>query len=168
MAHIQSVLQQCNPFIRIYQTARQTLDHQENNPDFCVRIHFDPTVDQCRYNAPTANEIAAVLPGPGDEQNDGRDIILCLRGGGLQRIKYGSPGYLPLHYTLLYPNGDLGWHWDMSLRGSGQTEDDGGEPDEDRRLTAHRYHAYRIHYRDWNNGLLFFGGRLFQQYLVDV
>ena len=125
-------------------------------------------MDQRRYNAPTANEIAAVLPGPGDERHGGRDIIVHLRGGGLQRISYGSPGYIPLHYTLLYPNGDLGWHWDMLLQGRGQAEDDGGELDENGRLTAHRYHAYHIHYREQHNGLLFLGGRLFQQYLVDV
>ncbi|KIJ22471.1 hypothetical protein M422DRAFT_197125, partial [Sphaerobolus stellatus SS14] len=103
MARIQTILQQCNPFIRIYQTARQILDTGADKADFSVRIHFDPTVDQRRYNAPTANEIAAVLPGSGDERHDGRDIILRLRGGGLRRIKYGSPGYIPLHYTLLYP-----------------------------------------------------------------
>ncbi|CAG8614963.1 6624_t:CDS:2 [Gigaspora rosea] len=42
-----------------------------------------------------------------------RDIILRLRGGPLECIHEGHPAYLPLHYVLLFPYSELGWHSEL-------------------------------------------------------
>ncbi|KAI9451440.1 hypothetical protein F5148DRAFT_1290133 [Russula earlei] len=63
------------------------------------------------YNAPDAaiNEIAAIIPGDGDEPRHSQDIILHLREGPLQRISDTHPFYPSLRYVLLFPTGQLGW-----------------------------------------------------------
>ena len=42
------------------------------------------------------------------------DLVLQLRGGGLQRISDLNPKAMPLHFTLLFVNGTYGW--DQFLR----------------------------------------------------
>ncbi|KAJ4481103.1 hypothetical protein J3R30DRAFT_3464391, partial [Lentinula aciculospora] len=58
---------------------------------------------------PSADEVAVVLPGPGTA-TDHRDIILQCKEGPLKRIYETNPAYAPLHYVLLFPRGELGWH----------------------------------------------------------
>jgi hypothetical protein len=48
-----------------------------------------------------------------DERPQGvRDIVLQLRreGNNLECINKCHPAYLPLHYVLLFPYGELRWH----------------------------------------------------------
>jgi hypothetical protein len=78
MRFLQHMLQQCNPFINIYKTAKDLLQENRHIPEMAVRIHFDASKDQRCYNAPTASEIAAILPGQVDQQHDGHDIIVHL------------------------------------------------------------------------------------------
>ncbi|KAF7143823.1 hypothetical protein RHSIM_Rhsim05G0183800 [Rhododendron simsii] len=58
--------------------------------------------------------------GDGTKASGLRDIILHLKGNnGLMRINECHPAYLPLHYVLLFPQGELGWdpdfkQWDVS------------------------------------------------------
>jgi hypothetical protein len=68
-----------------------------------------------RYNLPTVNdEVAAIIPGDGSEEwSDHRDIVLRLNGGGLKHISHLHPSYASLHYVLLFPNGEDGWHTDI-------------------------------------------------------
>ena len=77
-----------------------------------VRLHAEHTQDLRRYNLPTANdEVAAIIPEDGSEvRSDSHDIILRLRGGGLRRISQIHPSYSTLHYVLLFPHGEDGWH----------------------------------------------------------
>ena len=186
MRKLQDIILQYNPWIRIYHTAKEILEKQPRTADMAVAIHFVPGTDQRCYNAPTSTEIAAILPGQGDEQTDGQDIVVQLRGGDLKRIHHGSPAYIPLHYTLIYPKGDQGWHYHMTLaqgqesRGPAHNSDDNNEGESEdgsenehggrgrNQLSCARYHAYRIHWREQQNGLLLMAGKLFQQYVVDA
>jgi len=114
---LQEMMQACNRFVHLY---RQALERLRDQPDGGInvqaRLTYKPHTDRRRYNIPTGNEIAIVLPGEGMAE-DGRDIILQLKGGGLQRIREYSPTYIPLHYVLLFPRGELGWHSNIPLQG---------------------------------------------------
>ena len=46
----------------------------------------------------------------GSEVSGMRDIVIHLRGNHeLMRVSECHPAYLPLHYVLLFPHGELGW-----------------------------------------------------------
>lgn len=66
-------------------------------------------VDQWRYNLPTAaGEVAALLPG--EPVAGPRDIVIQTTDGQLQRISESNAAYEPLHFPLMVPAGDAGWH----------------------------------------------------------
>jgi hypothetical protein len=119
-------------------------------------ITLQAGADRRRYNLPTVEEVAAIIPGHSSEDvQQHRDIVLRLKGGGLQRISHLHPLYSPLHYVLLFPHGDQGWHKDMTLPNG-------------RRLTQRLYYAYCLFPRPDRPLSLFYFGRLFQQYVVDA
>lgn len=163
MADLQDMLDHHHPFIPLYKQAHTILSekppHEAQNLHVVLRLKEG--TDQRRYNLPTINELAAVIPGDGTEvRSDHRDIILRLRGGGLKRISQLNASYAPLHYVLLFPRGELGWHMHMQLQNvSDRTR---------QRLTMAKHHCYRLFPRATEpNVTLFQAGRLFQQYVVD-
>ena len=99
--------------------------------------------DLRRYNLPTANnEVAAIIPGDSSEEHSNhRDIILRLRGGGLQRISHLNPSYSSLHYVLLFPHGEDGWHPEI-LAQFGPNGKHGAQY-----VSQRCYYAYRLHPR---------------------
>ena len=96
------------------------------------------------------------------------DIILCLRADEhlYARIDDGHPTYSPLHYVLLFPNGDHGWHCD--LYHSPQHVRSRSVSRNLRHVTQTEYSAFRLHTHALEYSTIHRGGRLFQQYVVDM
>ena len=116
-----------------------------------------------RYNLPTVDEVAAIIPGTGEEDVDyNRDIVLRYKHGGLRHVSHINPLYHPLHYVLLFPKGDQGWHKQIEIvqlaHGTARIP----------HVTQTCYFAFHLHPRPMEPSDLFRGGRLFQQYLVDA
>jgi hypothetical protein len=143
-------------------------DAPPNQRDLLLRIHVNIQQDQRQYNAPVVDEIAAIIPGDGTDADNTRDIILHRVGGPLQRISEIHPAYTPLHYVLLFPYGECGWHVGIPLhdaQGAHEGEDHDEEHDDDneepglavvqrRKVTkvSHtRFHAYRLFKREIQN-----------------
>src|SRR5882762_11746694 len=108
MSVLHAMLLQHNPYVQMYKQAHQFLrekpEEEQHNVRLCITV--DPNTDLRRYNAPTVNEIAAIIPGGGEEHvHLHRDIVLHLHGGGLTRISHLHHSYTPLHYVMLFPNG---------------------------------------------------------------
>ncbi|OAX31339.1 hypothetical protein K503DRAFT_703857 [Rhizopogon vinicolor AM-OR11-026] len=164
---IHDILWNYHPFAQLNKQAYQVMREKppEEHPHVFVRIHFQEGTDGRRYNLPAANEIAAVIPGDGSEDvSDNRDIILRLQGGQLQCISHLSPFYATLHYVLLFPRSEEGWHLDIPL----QIDEDGRA--RSKKVTQLLYYAYHLHIRpsDIEPPNIFRAGRLFQQYGVDA
>ena len=118
--------------------------------------------DHHQYNLPTVEEIATIIPGTGEEDVDhNRDIVLCYKRGGLCNISHLHPLYAPLHYVLLFPKGNQGWHRYIDIvRPESRAV-------RSKTVSQRCYFAFRLHPRPMESSDLFRGGRLFQQYLVD-
>src|SRR6267154_978448 len=167
LRELHDMLHRRHPYAQLYKAAYQVMVEKppEQHRDVQVRIHFQPGTDGRRYNVPTANEIAAIIPGDGSEEvSDKRDIILRLQGGQLCRISQLSHAYSTLHYVLLFPFGEEGWHLDIPMNVNQ------GAPGRAKKVTQLLYYAYRLHIRpaaiEPDN--IFRAGRLFQQYVVDA
>jgi len=111
---LQAMLQQYNPYIEIFLTARERLN-EHSNISLHIKLVDLPHYDSRRYNRPTASEIAVIMVGTGNEPNSGRDIVLQPRRYGLQRIRETHSSYNPLRYPLLFPFGEQGWHINMRI-----------------------------------------------------
>lgn len=163
MQALQDMLSQSHPYTAKYQQAYEVLSQEEGGiQEAEVHLRVIPGQDRRRYNLPTADEVAVIMPGEGEGGVDGRDIILRTRlpnQAPLYRISDRHPAYATLYYVLLFPHGEHGWYPDLRL----------DEPDKTTpgRLTQSRYYAYRISPRVEEFSCILRGGRLFQQYLVD-
>ncbi|PKY39566.1 hypothetical protein RhiirA4_312718, partial [Rhizophagus irregularis] len=109
LQNLQNMLDEYNPYVQNFRQIRDVIQANEAT-EISMLIHSDRTKDSRRYNAFTASDVAAIMIGDGyDVDPSNRDILLRLRDGGLQRISELHPSYDPLHYVLLFPNGDDGW-----------------------------------------------------------
>ena len=108
-------------------------------------IKADGCPDSRHYNAPTTQEIAVILSNDGyGEEVASRDIVLC----ALQHITETHLAYHTLHYVLLFPLGEDGWHLNIPhSKGRGN-------------VTAMEYYAYRLMVRS-RLSPLHLSGRLF-------
>jgi len=64
-------------------------------------------------------EIVVIIPEEGvHHAMDNRDVILQARGGRLEQISQNSPSYTALHYVLLFPKRENGWHPRIPIHGA--------------------------------------------------
>lgn len=128
LRQLTEVLHGCNPFINIYKTATERIQSLNNNGMEEIRVILNPQMklllelgaDSRRSNLPTTDEVAMVIP---DKYQQGgfRDIVLAYRSPENNNNQYhtissNSAAYMPLHYVLFFPRGDLGWHWALTLQ----------------------------------------------------
>ena len=165
MTNLQAMLHENHPYVLLYKYAHQIMMEQplEHRQTVRARLRADVAQDRNRYNLPTADEVSVIIPGDGSEEvSEHRDVIVRLHGGALHRISHLNPAYSPLHYTLLFPHGDHGWHKDIPSHPGpmGQIRS--------QNVSQRCYYAYRLHYRPGIQPALFRGGKLLQQYIVDA
>ena len=165
-------LQHVNPYIQIYKTARERLAEYQNRSTphsvyltGTLQLVTEQGLDKRRFNLPTSNEVAALIPDQPDYgPKPSRDVALSLRAAagtsGTRRITPLNPNYIPLHYVILFPHGDPGWHWDLEYNSESNRAR--------KRMSMRAFYAYRIFCRYREFGSLFYTTRLFQQFLVDV
>jgi len=93
------------------------------------------------------------------------DIVLSKRAAngnaGFSTIDDNHAAYMPLHYVLLFPSGQLGWHWALQLQNQNGRR-------QITRLSQRTFYRFRLYTCLDETLLLFLTPRLFQQYLVDA
>lgn len=122
--------------------------------------------DKRRYNIPIADEVAAVILGDDHAFENTRNLVVYLKQSGehsfdvLRTIQDTSCLYAPLHYILLFPYREDGYSINLILN---QTENT-----RHKKMSQLEYYAFQLHSRVGIDSLILRGGRLFQQYLVDI
>jgi len=141
------------------------------------------------------NELGILIIGLGEEEFDKRDIVLHARNANNNYhdfiwISEFNPYHLALRYVLLLPNEEFGWRPDIELRGNAEAESADWEvygivreeellnqqrarnPITARKGSKHvslkMWHAYHIHECVGVKSLVHYGGRLFQEWVVDA
>ena len=170
MEALQNTLLDINPYKNVFLHAFEILQRIPST-DLSIRILADPSTDLRRYNIPTVDEIAIILPGQQDHAMDPRDIVLHNRRGNLEFIHDHNSAYVPLHYVLLFPYGTPGWTYGLPHK---RTETQEGneslmtQNQNTKHITQVQFYSYRLHCRENEFPILQYGGRLFQQYVCDV
>jgi hypothetical protein len=125
-------------------------------------------IDVRRYNLPTVDEIAMLIP-DGQVEGRPRDIILryspeLLADGrsALRRISELHPLYDSVSYPLLLTRGEPGWEVGIP-KYLKHSEDLSGKD-----VSCRSYYAFRIQIRPEEGSMLHRAGALFHQYLVDM
>ncbi|TDL22958.1 hypothetical protein BD410DRAFT_703287, partial [Rickenella mellea] len=164
LTDLQDMMIHHHQYATIYKEAYKIAqDHVSQHPahlaDVQIRLHFAAGSDQRTHNLPTADEVAAIIPGDGSEHLDPRDVVLHLHTGQFQHIHDSHPAYQTLHFVLWFPYGEHGWHENILFAD--------GRAGERKRISQSDYYAYRLYPREGEADTLFRSGRLFQQWIVD-
>ncbi|KAK9074699.1 hypothetical protein SSX86_003017 [Deinandra increscens subsp. villosa] len=159
---VKAMLDSCNPFVKSYRMARDCIS---NDPQTNLRLRIIGKRDKDgrTYNLPTASEVAVLIVGDISNLIDHRDIVVTSHSGTLKRISELHVSYLPLHYPLLFPNGDDGYMVDIPHRKLNELDDD-----PKKKCTMREFFSYRIQDRTDNFSLILNSRRLYQQFLVDA
>jgi hypothetical protein len=154
---ISDVLTEFNPYVRVFRNAAAILD-RDPATNLSMVLRADPNRDSRRFNIPTADEVAVMLDS--NVQANRRDIVLHKNSGFLTRISELNMSYDPLHYVLLFPNGEYGFHLNIpkNCRNEGQKR---------KNITISDFYSYRLMLRQNQESILHRGARLFQQYITD-
>jgi hypothetical protein len=118
------------------------------------------------------------MPADGSEAVDRHDIIIAQQASPFQRISELHVGYMALHYSLLFPYGEDGWHPNIPLNGvivqdadADMDEDHAKEYEHQRKhcnVTMAECYSYQLQHQDTDGIALFWVGQLRQQYIVDA
>ena len=154
METLQTLLHASHCYAALYRHAHEVLQACGPTENATVRLRLAPSMDRRRYNLPTVDEVAVILPT--DHSTHPRDIVLRLRQGPLHRISDLHPAYSPLQYPLLFPWGENGWYPELCLHNS------------DKRLSQCSYVGYYLQVRPEEFSTLLHGNRLFCRYIVDM
>src|SRR6266850_7617753 len=133
-----------------------------------IALRFDPHTDRRCYLPPDARvqEIAVLLPGNGDQPRDSQDIIVHHHARSLMRIRDTHPLYPSLHFVLLHPTGQLGWHCFIPYE---ELEDQQRERKCKYMSMAefNRFHLFLCPPHIQSNHI-FLAGKLFQEYVCET
>ncbi len=164
-----------NPYVEMFKMARDMMATEGAPMDLKLRLIAFRTKDAHRYNVSTADEVAQLMLGDGSEAVVRHDIVLAQQAGPFQRISELHVGYMALHYPLLFPYGEDGWHPNIQFNGviaDADLDEDHVEESELQRkhynVTMAEFYGYRLQHRDIDGIALLRGGRLRQQYIVDA
>jgi len=178
MDNLQTMLLDNHPYIGHYCHAYELIREKpvEEQEEITIKLDVSLQQDQRTHNLPTAEEIAVIIPEDGVHHTlDNRDVVLWARGGQLKQISQNSPSYSALHYILLFPKEENGWHPRIPIRGTQLRERgenarqrDGEEHTRSQVVSDICYYAYCLHVRDGPQPPLFYGEKLFQQFVVNA
>jgi len=167
-----------NPYVEVFKMARDMMVTKGAPTNLKLRLITFRTKDAHRYNVPTADEVTALMVGNGYEVVDRCDVVIAQQAGSFQRISELHVGYMALHYSLLFPYNEDGWHPNISFNGvvlqdadADLDEDHAKEFEHQRKhhnVTTAEFYGYRLQHRDTDGIALLWGGRLRQQYIVDA
>jgi len=169
--NLQTMLLDNHPYIGYYRHVYELIRENpvKEQEEITIRLHVNLQQDQRTHNLPTAEEIAVIIPEDRVHHAlDNRDVVLRAREGQLERISQNSPSYSALHYVLLFPKGENGWHLRIPIcgaqlreRGENARQRDGEERARSQVVSDRCYYAYCLHVRDGPQPPLFYGGKLF-------
>ncbi|CAL1396899.1 unnamed protein product [Linum trigynum] len=116
-----------------------------------------------QYDLPTGSELAGLIPGDFVPDKGERDIIIDHRSEGLKRITSVNPKFDALHFPVLFPYGEDGFHVQIPY-------DPVHVPATLKRkyITQREYYAFRLQHRDDEGQTLMRGGKALQHYIVDA
>ncbi|CAI0469524.1 unnamed protein product [Linum tenue] len=108
LASLLRMLDETNVLVKTFRRIRQDLQHS-STPNLRLRI-FGMESRNRQYDLPTSSDVAALIPGDFIPDRKDRDIIVDHRDEGLKRISSVNPKFEALHFPLLFPYGEDGYH----------------------------------------------------------
>ena len=126
---VQKVIHEKNPFVHDFKQLIEISEEELQGGKVVISASARPQQGHARvYNVQeNLQELSIVtneLP---------HDLVLNLRGGGFEYISDLNPKAMPLHFTLLFPEGTTGWDKELTH-----------VTKRDRRITPREFFVYHL------------------------
>ncbi|CAN1164946.1 ATP-dependent DNA helicase PIF1 [Linum perenne] len=159
---LQDMLDVHNVLARSFRQVRCSLQ-QPANRQLNLRISGSRVANGRQYELPSGTELAGLIPGDFEPDREDRDIIVNNSNTGLTRITSLNPLFDSLHFPLLFPHGDDGFHTNIAY-------DPAHVPPKTKRqfVTQREYYCFRIQYRTSEGKTLIRAGKALQHYCIDA
>ena len=121
MDNLQTMLLDSYSYIGRYHYAYKLIKEKPANKQqkIKIRLYVNLQQDQRTHNLPTAEEISVIIPEKGVHHAiDNKDVVLRAREKQLEQISQNSSLYAALHYVLLFPKRENGWHPRIPIYGA--------------------------------------------------
>ncbi len=147
-----------NPYVKVFKMARDMMAIEGAPTN--LKLHFiaSRTKDAHQYNVLMVDEVVALMVGDGSEAVNRHDIVITKKAGPFQRISELHVGYMALHYPLLFPYSEDGWHSNIPLNGvvlqdvDADLDKDHAEEFEHYRIFHNvimvKFYSYRLQHQD--------------------
>jgi hypothetical protein len=106
-----------NPYVKVFKMARDMMATEGVHMNMKLCLIASRTKDACRYNMLMVDEVVALMVRDGSKAVDKCDVVVAQQASPFQRISKLHVGYMALHYLLLFPYGEDGWHLNIPLNG---------------------------------------------------
>ncbi len=181
MNMLQTIMDNYSPFSKAYKYMHQVEEEEalcaalDNRRPTSVQMVIKKGKDRRRYNEPSHDEVAAVFVGNDGAPPANRDFVIYPRDQPCVNIKDISANCDPMVYPVFFPRGDPGWilgelHAKPANQGKRKAT---GEMQPEKptvirnQVTPLQFYSHRLAVRDTFSPI-HYGGKLFQQYLVDA
>ncbi|CAN0922379.1 ATP-dependent DNA helicase PIF1 [Linum grandiflorum] len=115
------------------------------------------------YELPSGTELAGLIPGDFAPTQDDRDIIVNNKTTGLCRITSLNPLFDSLHFPMLFPYGNDGYHNRIRYNPAHR------DPKKKRKyVTQREYYCFRLQYRHAEGKTLIRSGKALQHFCIDA
>ena len=105
LVKVQNDLHQFNPFVQDFKQIVDIPETELGEAKIVISAKARPSGEhERRYNEQVNLQEVSILT-----NSQPHDLVVQLRGGGLQNISDLNPKGMPLHFTLLFPHGTYGW-----------------------------------------------------------
>ncbi|CAN1271708.1 ATP-dependent DNA helicase PIF1 [Linum perenne] len=136
---------------------------EPTNQNLRLRIVGARTPRAPQYELPTGSELAGLVPDDFQPDHEERDIIVASRAAGLMRITSMNPKFDAMHFPLLFPHGDDGFHEQIPYY-----EPNRAPTLKRGKVTQGEYYCYRLQFRRQEGTTLVRGGRVLQHFCIDA
>lgn len=145
---LQNELKKVNPFVKDFKMICELREDQLTDGKVVLSVQTRPQGEhERRWNMQVCRTEVSII-----HDTSPHDLVMRVRGGGLQIVSDLNPSAMPLHFTLLFPHGTQGWHANLKQAGGVK------------RLTPRNWMAYYTNVRS-DDDYLFQARRLFQEFL---
>ena len=158
MAELKLMLDEYNILAQSFRRVRDELQ-EPTKSNLRLRITGDRVKRDRMYELPTGTELAGLIPGNFEPSQDDRDIIVSNRSTGLCRITSLNPLFDSLHFPLLFPHGNDGYHTRIHYNPLYL------DPHKKRKYVSQReYYCFRLQYRPTEGKTLIRSGKALQHF----
>jgi hypothetical protein len=106
-----------NPYVEVFKMARDMMAIKGAPTDLKLHLIAFRIKDARRYNVQTTDEVATLMVGDGSKAVSMHDVVVAQQTGSFQPISKLHVGYMAIHYPLLFPYDEDGWHPNILFNG---------------------------------------------------